>query len=139
MLCVILCIEIVYCVCWMSYVVLMWSVVSCIVPSSTLQIYLSPLFSSFFTPISAPDLVIFLDVASEIQAKRGEWGLERYEKSEVQDKVRETYHKMRDSSWVTVDAGGTIEEVEKLIRDAAVPVAQKDYTEPIHELWPYGE
>lgn len=43
----------------------------------------------------APDLVIFLDITAEDAAKRGEFGQERYEKKEIQDRVREVFRKLR--------------------------------------------
>ena len=64
-----------------------------------------------------PDICLFLDISSEDAAKRGGFGLERYERQELQDRVRHLYQEMRkhpdeDEDIVVVDAGTSIEEVE---------------------------
>ncbi len=69
-----------------------------------------------------PDICIFLDISSEAQAKRGGFGTERYEKRELQDRVRELYkemmqHEDESEDIVTVDAEGSVEEVERKISD----------------------
>lgn len=46
----------------------------------------------------APDLVIFLDISSEDAAKRGSFGEERYEKKEIQDRVRVMFNKLREEA-----------------------------------------
>jgi dTMP kinase len=70
-----------------------------------------------------PDLCLFLDLAAEEAARRGGFGDERYEKREMQDRVRELFAEMRTHAdeaedIVTIDAGGSVEEVEGRIRDA---------------------
>ena len=65
-----------------------------------------------------PDLCLFLDISTEETAKRGGFGIERYEKAEVQDRVRELYQEMRAhrdeaEDVVVVDAGRTADEVER--------------------------
>ncbi|KAF2483527.1 thymidylate kinase-domain-containing protein [Neohortaea acidophila] len=69
-----------------------------------------------------PDVCIFLDISAEEQAKRGGFGEERYEKRELQDRVRECYHEMRKhpdehADMVIVDAGRGMEEVEQEIAE----------------------
>jgi dTMP kinase len=68
-----------------------------------------------------PDVCLFLDVSAEDAAKRGGFGEERYEKQEFQDRVRELFGEMRrhedeGEDIVVVDAGGSVEEVEKEVR-----------------------
>lgn len=46
-----------------------------------------------------PDLVIFLDISVENAMKRGEFGQERYEKKDVQEKVRDLFHLMKEDNW----------------------------------------
>ena len=45
--------------------------------------------------------------------KRADFGGERYEMTEFQRKVRMNYDKLRDPSWVTVSADGTLDEVQE--------------------------
>jgi dTMP kinase len=82
----------------------------------------------------APDVVIFLDVTPEIAQARGNFGEERYEKKEIQARVRTMFAELRaqaggDASaaaagatpfgvgvpWRVVNAGGTPEEVHAQI------------------------
>lgn len=67
-----------------------------------------------------PDLVCFLNVSEEAAIARADFGGERYEKTEFQNRVRSNYERLRDSSWVTVEADGTMDEVHdhlyKLVR-----------------------
>ena len=46
-----------------------------------------------------PDLVIFLDLEPKVAQTRGQYGEERYENLEFQDKVRENYLKLKDDTW----------------------------------------
>lgn len=67
-----------------------------------------------------PDICLFLDISSEEAAKRGGFGTERYEKEELQARVRELYAEMRKhdderEDICVIDAGLDIGEVEKAI------------------------
>ncbi|PNS21103.1 thymidylate kinase [Sphaceloma murrayae] len=44
-----------------------------------------------------PDICLFLELSPEIAAQRGGWGEERYEKKELQDRVRELFNEMKSS------------------------------------------
>lgn len=48
----------------------------------------------------SPDLVLFLDLSIDEAEKRGGFGEERYEKRDLQMKVREEFMKLKDESWV---------------------------------------
>lgn len=68
-----------------------------------------------------PDLCLFLDITAEKAASRGGFGTERYEKQEMQDRVRELFAEMRthadeNEDIVVIDAGGTVDEVEAAIQ-----------------------
>ncbi|KAI8933082.1 hypothetical protein NX059_009726 [Plenodomus lindquistii] len=67
-----------------------------------------------------PDLCIFLDISAEDAAKRGDYGSEKYEKKEMQDRVRELFEEMmgkEEGEFVKIDAGSGIEEVAGRIRE----------------------
>lgn len=76
-----------------------------------------------------PDLVIFLDLKPEAAEERGGYGDEKYEKREMQEKVRELFHALKDSEeeeasdMVIYDAGRSVEEVEKDILHSALSVS----------------
>lgn len=65
-----------------------------------------------------PDVVVFLDLSEEEAAKRGGWGAERYEKGEMQRRVREGFEGLKGSGGEegedlrVVDAGGSVDVVE---------------------------
>jgi len=67
-----------------------------------------------------PDICLFLDISAEDAAKRGGWGEERYEKRELQDRVRQLFADLRASpdgtDFVTVDAGKSMDDVEAVIQ-----------------------
>ncbi|KAL5117438.1 Thymidylate kinase [Pleosporales sp. CAS-2024a] len=68
-----------------------------------------------------PDLCIFLDISAEDAAKRGGYGTEKYEKKEMQDRVRELFEMLMQrkegDDFVRIDAGSTVEEVHGKIKD----------------------
>lgn len=89
--------------------------------------------------LPAPDLTLFLDISPEQAAKqRGGYGEERYEKLEMQARVREVFERigkeMGTEKWVTIDAGRTREEVEKEIWEKASPLVE-GVSESASRLW----
>ncbi|KAF2220681.1 thymidylate kinase [Elsinoe ampelina] len=69
-----------------------------------------------------PDICVFLEITPEEAAKRGGWGEERYEKKELQDRVRQLFTEMKSTpdgeDFVTIDAGRSFDDVERSIWDA---------------------
>lgn len=65
-------------------------------------------------------MVLFLHISPEDAAKRGGFGTERYEKKAMQDLVRGLFEEVRakkeGEDFVVVDAGGSVEQVQVLIR-----------------------
>ena len=55
-----------------------------------------------------PDAVIFLDLAEEIAQQRGGWGGERYEKADLQRRVRDLFKGLTytEGGWLKSDAEG---------------------------------
>ena len=90
-----------------------------------------------------PDLCLFLDISSEYAAQRGGFGTERYEKRELQDRVRELFAEMRthvdeDEDIVVVDAGGSVEEVESSIQQVVHERLYKEATfYPLRQIQPW--
>jgi dTMP kinase len=46
-----------------------------------------------------PDLVIFLDIPPEDASRRGQFGEERYERLDFQEKVRRAFLELRELDW----------------------------------------
>ncbi|PBK59058.1 thymidylate kinase [Armillaria solidipes] len=64
--------------------------------------------------LPAPDLVLFLDITPEKARERGGYGDERYEKEEMQRRVREQYKRIESENvvqWATINAGREREQV----------------------------
>ena len=109
-------------------------------PSST---YTSPLTYEWCrapdVSLPAPDLTIFLDISPEQAAEQREgYGGERYEKLEMQARVREVFERigkeMGAEKWVKIDAGRTREEVEEDIWEKVSPLVDGT-DEPVNGLW----
>lgn len=66
-------------------------------------------------------MVLFLHISPEDAAKRGGFGTERYEKKAMQDRVRVLFEEVRakreGEDFVVVDAGYSVEDVQKRIRE----------------------
>jgi len=67
-----------------------------------------------------PDVVVFLDLEAEEAEKRGGYGEEKYEKREMQLRVRELFRSLKEfdgdeREMKVVDAGATVEVVGERI------------------------
>ncbi|KAJ4388902.1 Thymidylate kinase [Gnomoniopsis smithogilvyi] len=71
-----------------------------------------------------PDVVVFLDLSEAEAAARGGWGEERYERGEMQRRVREGFEGLKGAGGEegedlrVVDAGGSVEVVEGRVWEA---------------------
>lgn len=99
--------------------------------------------------LPAPDLTLFLDITPEKASERGGYGEERYEKEEMQRRVRKIFGRIgaemnpsggseggsgETSRWATVDAGRerelVAEDIWRLI-EPLIPGVEG----PIERLW----
>ncbi|CAG9799564.1 unnamed protein product [Chironomus riparius] len=83
-----------------------------------------------------PDMVIYLTLTTEAMARRGNFGEERYETSEIQKNVKKMYERMIETPlWRVVDADKTedelADELEKLILTKIDDTGDK----PLDLLW----
>jgi dTMP kinase len=58
-----------------------------------------------------PDLVLLLDLDVAILANRKGFGAERYEKLDLQKRVRDAYMQLRDDSWILINANQSVDDV----------------------------
>ncbi|OCH86951.1 thymidylate kinase [Obba rivulosa] len=89
--------------------------------------------------LPAPDITLLLDVSPEAQAKRGGFGAERYEQTELQERVRAAFERVGDEMggggrWVVVDADAEQEAVARELWRHVEPLAQGT-DEPLRRLW----
>jgi len=80
--------------------------------------------------LPAADLVFFLDLSTEEQEKRGQYGEERYEKKEMQLNVRKKFHELikrnkTDTTWQVVNAARTIDTIHDEIKEIALKEIEK--------------
>jgi len=101
------------------------------------------------TSLPAPDLVLFLDVTPEVQAARGGYGQERYEKADLQRRVREVFRKIAEEfraleddtsspvvRWREIDASRSKEDVGNEIWTAIRPLVENGaIAREIGRLW----
>ncbi|KAF5355506.1 hypothetical protein D9758_006348 [Tetrapyrgos nigripes] len=96
--------------------------------------------------LPSPDLVLFLDISPEKAKERGGYGEERYEKEEMQKKVREIFKRIGEemnvatagAKWVVIDAGRDCEDVAKDVWAHAEGLIEGT-SQPITRLWDTSE
>lgn len=76
-----------------------------------------------------PDVCIFLNISAADAAQRGGFGEEKYEKKEMQDRVRELFGVLRQSAekddFVVVDGGQALDVVEGQVLEVALAAMRK--------------
>lgn len=99
--------------------------------------------------LPAPDLVLFLDITPEKAKERGAYGEERYEKVEMQKRVRDIFHRIGDdmrketilasdgvgTQWVIIDAGRDQNVVAKDIWASVENLVTKGVEGSVKKLW----
>jgi dTMP kinase len=86
-----------------------------------------------------PDAVLFLSLSSDIAAQRGGFGEERYEKEEMQRRVREVFTTLQEDprdagDWRVIDASGTIDHVSDQIWSVVEPVLGTASASPLRSI-----
>ncbi|KAF9423169.1 hypothetical protein BGZ94_008386 [Podila epigama] len=67
-----------------------------------------------------PDLTFFLDLPTAEAEKRGGFGEERYEKRELQERVRQVFLELKGKEWVMVDARHSVQAMHDTILKTAL-------------------
>mmetsp|Transcript_5532 Transcript_5532/g.8439 ORF Transcript_5532/g.8439 Transcript_5532/m.8439 type:complete len:258 (-) Transcript_5532:629-1402(-) len=99
--------------------------------------------------LPAPDTVIFLDLSQEESEKRGGYGGERYEKRDLQMRVRQRFGELQAKDeeekivpWHIVNAAQTIDEVQadinKIVEDTIKRVSEGE-GKPLSKMFQAGE
>jgi dTMP kinase len=83
-----------------------------------------------------PDMVVYLTLSAEAMAKRGGFGVERYETNDFQRNVKKMYERMIEHPlWQVIDADKTedklSEELEQLIKGKIAETGEL----PLLSLW----
>ncbi|KAI9309290.1 thymidylate kinase [Cunninghamella echinulata] len=82
-----------------------------------------------------PDLVMFLDLSMEEAEKRGGFGEERYEKRDLQLKVRNEFNQLMDDSWKIIDASQPIEIVHQCMLNTYNSIQDFNLKPLAFDLW----
>ena len=91
-----------------------------------------------------PDKVFYLTLNQEDMKNRGDFGHERYEKTEFQQQVHVNFQKLRamdekfqgnEDLWSEIDAGRSIEEVFEELKSQCDLVMKKVENQEIGQLW----
>ncbi|TMS20396.1 thymidylate kinase [Larimichthys crocea] len=85
-----------------------------------------------------PDLVMFLQLSPSEAALRGQFGEERYEKSDFQRAVQNKFQQlMKDRSvhWQVIDASQSVEDVHKDIMTHSLNAINCAQNQALAELW----
>lgn len=85
--------------------------------------------------LPAPDLVIYLTLNPMLASTRGDYGEERYEKTDFQIKVQTNFDRLREDSWKLLEATRSIEEIEKDLLELACETAKSCQSAEIGQLW----
>ena len=87
-----------------------------------------------------PDKVFYLTLDETDMKNRGDFGAERYEKTDFQKKVAENFRILsgeegEDGSWEVVDAGRSIEEVNAVLLKSCEEIIKDCGDREILKLW----
>ncbi|XP_072034225.1 thymidylate kinase-like [Amphiura filiformis] len=82
-----------------------------------------------------PDLVLFLQASANVMEKRAEFGGERYEQTDFQQRVAANFDKLREKDWQEVDANQDIEALHEEIKSVVLRTLEGDLAWPMDKLW----
>jgi dTMP kinase len=84
--------------------------------------------------LPAPDMVLWMQLSVETASRRGDFGRERYESVEMQDKVQHVFTQLRDDTWKDVDATDSIGKVHNDMLQLVLPLTTIPLS-PLKSLW----
>lgn len=82
-----------------------------------------------------PDLVFLLTLSPQAIENRPGYGDERYEQPAMQKRVAQMFMKLKNDSWVVVDADDTVDNVQKILLDHVLTTIDHVQNKPIGSLW----
>lgn len=87
------------------------------------------------TGLPKPDAVFFLSLSPEALAKRGGFGTERYEVTEIQEEVRNNFLKLADDSWQVINADQEVDVLHQNILSHALSIIKNAKSKSLGYLW----
>jgi len=86
-----------------------------------------------------PDKVIYMTVTGDQASKRSQFGEERYEKIEFQNKVKKIFLQLQDQEyWQVVDGDADIETVHSDVFRIVSKTIEEAEEKPLSKLWTSG-
>ena len=85
--------------------------------------------------LSSPDIVFMLKAGVEVTSKRGEFGNELFERQDLQKRVGESFEKIQEANWVSIDATKSIDEIHQEILKQIIAKAQQGVQAEPTLLW----
>lgn len=83
-----------------------------------------------------PDLVVYLTLTAEAMARRGGFGIERYETSEMQKNVKKMYERMIETPlWQVIDADKTMDDLTDELESLVANKIESLNDDPLARLW----
>lgn len=83
-----------------------------------------------------PDLVVYLTLTAEAMARRGGFGDERYERTEIQKNVKKMYERMIERPlWEVIDADKSEEELSDELENLVLEKINQIGDAPLSTLW----
>nr|XP_018917503.1 PREDICTED: thymidylate kinase [Bemisia tabaci] len=87
------------------------------------------------TGLPKPDLVFLLSLKPEALEKRGGFGNERYEDTEMQKRVAENFRSLQKEYWKEIDADKSVEALTEELLDSTLTVINEVKFAPLKTLW----
>lgn len=82
-----------------------------------------------------PDCVLLLNVSKQQQEQRSNWGKERFDRYEFQKRVYANYEKLKDDTWITINADLDESTVHAEILQKLLPVIRKVQYVNMQFIW----
>lgn len=83
-----------------------------------------------------PDLVVYLTLTCEAMARRGGFGIERYETNDFQKNVRKMYERLIENPlWQVIDADRTEDELSKELENLVKRTINETGENQLGTLW----
>ncbi|CAH3163823.1 unnamed protein product [Porites lobata] len=85
--------------------------------------------------LPSPDVVFYLDISIKDAEMRGQFGEERYEKAEFQQRVADIYKQLRSDDWKVLDAMRDKNDIHMEIRSTLLEMEELCRDAPLKNLW----
>lgn len=81
-----------------------------------------------------PDLVFLLKISQEAMIQRPDFGQERYENKEMQQKVANFYETLIDSNWSVIDADDDVQSIQNQLVNSTIRVIKNVESSAVKSL-----